>query len=60
MTKENEKHIAELVWFGKSSEQQIQKWQPDFWEDRLERFGPELFEEFRAGPLRVADPDDGD
>ena len=57
---DKEKYFAELAWFGKRSEQEIQQWRPNFWKDRLEDFGPELFEEFRADAMRIADPDIGD
>jgi len=57
---EKEKYFAELAWFGKRSEEEVQKWRPNFWRERLTDLGPEQFEEFRADAMRIADPDVGD
>jgi hypothetical protein len=57
---EKEKYFAELAWFGKRSESEVKKWRPNFWRERLADLGPELFEEFRADAMRIADPDVGD
>ena len=57
---EKEKYFAELAWFGKRNEEEVQKWRPKFWSERLADFGPELFEEFRADAARITDPDIGD
>ena len=57
---DKEKYFAELAWFGKRNENEVQKWRPNFWSERLADFGPELFEEFRADAARITDPDIGD
>lgn len=57
---EKEKYFAELAWFGKRSEEEVQKWRPNFWRERLADLGPVQFEEFRADAMRIADPDVGD
>jgi hypothetical protein len=57
---EKEKYFAELAWFGKRSEAEVKKWRPNFWRERLEDLGPELFNDFRADAMRIADPDVGD
>jgi len=55
-----ERYFAELAWFGKRTEEEVQKFRPNFWSEKREEFGPELFEEFRADAKRIADPEIGD
>jgi hypothetical protein len=57
---DKEKYYAELAWYGKRSEEEVRKWRPNFWEERRSDFGPQLFEEFQADAMRIADPDVGD
>jgi hypothetical protein len=45
---------------GKRSEEEVVQIRPNFWQERREELGEEIFEDFQADARRIAHPDVGD